>query len=193
MKQILLVLVLLILFVNQAISQNNLLADSTKTKHVIRVTEFDATNQYFKRFSFFSIDSNYYSDDSLKNKITIINFWFEACAPCIAEFDALNKLYDRFKSNKNFQFLSFTFEEKQEASKIADRSKLRYPIICVIRNAIYKLIFNLGFPTTIITDKTGQIKFIKSGGQENEKAANKEVDSLYSKKIEKPIIRKLIS
>jgi thiol-disulfide isomerase/thioredoxin len=184
MKKFFLTAVALIGLINCAISQNNFLADSIMQK-AFNENGFDEPDKYFEKFSNFSVDGKYYSGDSLKNKITVISFWFEGCAPCIAEFDALNKLYDRFKSNKNFQFLSFTFEEKQEASKIADRYKLRYPIICVSRNEIYQLIFNLGFPTTIITDRTGQIKFIKSGGQENEKAANKEVDSLYFKKIEK--------
>jgi thiol-disulfide isomerase/thioredoxin len=144
----------------------------------------DEPGKYFEKFSNFSTDGKYYSDDSLKNKITIINFWFEACAPCISEFDALNKLYNRFKTNPNFRFLFFTFESKESAQRVANSYHLSYSIICIERNTIYKLIFNLGFPTTMITDKTDKIRFIKSGGPEDEPAINKITDSLCSKKIE---------
>ena len=34
----------------------------------------------------------------LKEKIVVVNFWFKACAPCIAEMPALNKLADEFKN-----------------------------------------------------------------------------------------------
>ena len=151
---------------------------------------FDEPGKYFEKFSNFSADGKPYSEDSLKNKITIINFRFEACASCIAEFDALNKLYERFRSNKNFQFLSFTFELKENAKRVANSYHLSYPIICLERSSIYKLIFDLGFPTTMITDKTGKIKFIKSGGPEDEETANKVIDSLYSAKIEKLLSQK---
>lgn len=183
MKKFFLTAVALIGLINCAISQKHFLADSIMQK-AFAENGFDEPGKYFEKFYNFSADGKPYSEDSLKNKITIINFWFEACAPCIAEFDALNKLYDRFKSNKNFQFLSFTFETKENAQRVANSYHLSYPIICLERNTIYKLIFNLGFPTTMITDKTGTIKFMKCGGPEDEKAVSKTVDSLYSKKIE---------
>jgi peroxiredoxin len=184
MKQSALLLFFFACFFNVVFSQNNFLADSIMQK-AFYPDGFDEPGKYFEKFSNFSIDGKSYSDDSLKNKINIINFWFEACAPCIAEFDALNKLYERFKTNKNFQFLSFTFESKENGQRVANSYHLSYPIICLERNSIYKLIFNLGFPTTIITDRTGKVRLIKCGGPEDEEAVNKIVDSLYSKKIEK--------
>jgi thiol-disulfide isomerase/thioredoxin len=37
------------------------------------------------------------SNISLKGKVVFINFWFASCAPCIAEMEDLNKLYNKFK------------------------------------------------------------------------------------------------
>src|SRR5437762_1839939 len=42
------------------------------------------------------------SNDSLIGKVVLINFWFEGCQPCIAEFDALNELAQKLTENKNF-------------------------------------------------------------------------------------------
>ena len=48
------------------------------------------------------IDNNY-----LKGKTVFINFWFEACAPCIAEFEAFNEMYTKLKGNPNFDIHFF--------------------------------------------------------------------------------------
>lgn len=34
----------------------------------------------------------------LKGKVVVINFWFEACAPCIAEIPALNRLKEDYRT-----------------------------------------------------------------------------------------------
>jgi len=47
----------------------------------------------FDKFSAKTTSGITYTTDSLRNKISFINFWFEGCHPCIAEFPALNDLY----------------------------------------------------------------------------------------------------
>ena len=62
-----------------------------------------------KAFPAFSVDhdNKIFNNDSLKGKTVFINFWFAACPPCIAEFDALNDLYDSLHNKTNFEFISF--------------------------------------------------------------------------------------
>jgi len=52
-------------------------------------------------------------------------------------------------------------------------------------NDIRELIFNLGFPTTIITDKTGKITFIKCGGFNDEVHAGESIDTLFVPEIQR--------
>src|ERR1700677_4236159 len=47
-------------------------------------------------------------NDSLKGKVNFINMWEEHCAPCMAEMETLNKLYDTLKYNSDFQFISIS-------------------------------------------------------------------------------------
>jgi thiol-disulfide isomerase/thioredoxin len=143
------------------------------------------SNKFFKKFDAFSTDGNLYIDDSLKSKTTFINFWFEGCLPCIAEFPALNDLYDRYKTNSQFQFLSFTFESKETALRISEKYELKYPVIHIEREDIHRLIFNLGFPTSMITDKLGKIRFIICGGFQEKEKAKERIDSIYIKEIER--------
>lgn len=134
-----------------------------------------------------AINGMIYTKDSLKNKTTFINFWFEACTPCIAEFDALNDLFNKYKDFKDFHFLSFTFETKENALRIAKKYKLEYPIICVEPAKIHKLIFNLGFPTSIITDKKAEITFIICGGPSEKEYAKKRIETTYHTEIERQL------
>src|SRR5689334_20368114 len=45
----------------------------------------------------------------LKGKIVVLNFWFTACPPCLAEIPALNKLAKEYK-NKNVIFFGITYD-----------------------------------------------------------------------------------
>lgn len=174
--------ILLIISINAA-CQFPLLND-TSMSGALSSGGFRDSKKDFEYFRIVATDGKLYTNDSLKNKITFINFWFEGCAPCIAEFDALNNLYEKYKKNKDFQFLSFTFETTGDIIRIAKEYNLEYPILSVGREDIYKLIFNLGFPTTMLTDKLGKIRYIKCGGSPDKETAEEIVDSLYLKEIE---------
>ena len=171
-------------FSSSVISQNTLPVDTIKYK-ALQPAGYKDTNINFKPFSSFSTNGIKYTTDKLLSKITFINFWFEGCPPCIAEFAALNNLYNKYKKNKDFQFLSFTFENSEDALRIAGKYHLEYPILLLEKKNIYNLNLNNGFPTTMITDKSGKISFIKCGGFIEEEKAKQEVDSLYSKEIER--------
>jgi thiol-disulfide isomerase/thioredoxin len=47
------------------------------------------------------------NDDSLKEEAVLINFWFEGFHTCLAKFGALNELAEKWKRNKEFEFISF--------------------------------------------------------------------------------------
>ena len=118
----------------------------------------------FVPFGNSSLQGKLFTNEDLKNKITVINFWFEACAPCVAETDALNKLYSDFRANNNFQFISFTFDKSDAIKIFTDKNKIQYPIISISRDSCYLLNFKSGFPTTIVTDEKGKIAYYSCGG-----------------------------
>lgn len=171
-------------------SQNPLLTD-TRVLRAYSPNGLKDPKVYFKNFYAFTLTGEKYSKENLTQKVTLINFWFEACEPCLAEFEALNNLYNKFKVNKNFQFLSFTFENHESALTISRKYNMSYPILSFTRDSLYQLNFNLGFPSTIITDNQGKIRFIKCGGPQEKDQANKMVDSIYSKEVEQLLLERL--
>jgi thiol-disulfide isomerase/thioredoxin len=127
-------------------------------------------NKPFPPFSYTDrgeiIDNNY-----LKGKTVFINFWFEACAPCIAEFEAFNEMYTKLKGNPNFEFISFTFETSEKAEEIKNKYQIKYKIFSIRREECYRLNNNNGFPTSMIIDSLGLIKYRTSGGNSNKDKA----------------------
>lgn len=115
-------------------------------------------------FCGYSNNNKFYTAEDLKNKVTVINIWYEACAPCIAEMEALNNLYFDFKKNKNFQFFSFTYETTETINKIVKKYNICYPVISTSRDSCYILNFHTGFPTMIVSDTLGKVAYYGCGG-----------------------------
>ncbi len=184
-RALLLLFLSLIFFSISSFSQN--LLDTTMAKAMSEDGYLD-TKIPFKNFSHTSTGGKIYTNDSLKGKVTFISFWFEACAPCVAEFSALTSLYKKYGGHRDFQFLSFTFETTANALRVIEKYNLKYPVLCIEQKDIHQLIFQLGFPTNIITDKSGVISFIKCGGPTEEEKAREIVDSIYVKEIERLLL-----
>lgn len=140
-----------------------------------------------KPFPQFSIKANTKecSNKTLKGKVVFINFWFAACAPCMAEMDELNKLFEHFKQAKNFEFVSFTFESSNEIQLIKKKYNLHYNIFSISQDECYRLNNNNGFPTSIVLDSAGTVKYIHSGDRLNKK----EIKSYFTSKVY-PLISK---
>ena len=156
----------------------------TTMRKAIAQDGYQNTTQEFRQFHAKDLNGNSYSKDSLRNKVTFINFWMENCAPCLAEFGVLNELFNKYKDDKRFLFISFTYESKENALRVVNEYKLQYPVICLSREDIYRLNFTLGFPTNLISDRSASIKFIKCGGFDKMEKAKEEFENVYSKLIE---------
>lgn len=121
-----------------------------------------------------------YTSDNLKNKITFVNFWIESCLPCLAEVEVLNELYETFSPSNSFQYLSFTREEMQTATRFGLEKNIKYPIIPLSQLSCNYLNYGKGYPTSIIVDGTGKILFFSFGGAlDPEKAKTYVKEKIY--------------
>lgn len=118
-----------------------------------------------------SFNGHLLTNDSLKGKVVFINFWFEACPPCIAEMSALNELYKKFAVNKDFEFISFTYETTGRIRLLREKYHMQYKVASVSQQECYRLNQNNGFPTSIVLDKNGSIKDLFTGGSTDRKEA----------------------
>ena len=113
----------------------------------VSIPEFDIADMY----------NNRVRTKDLKGKINVINFWFKACAPCVAEIPDLNILFKKYKS-KEINFFAVTTDSTSEIVNFLKKHPFDFTII-PNGNDLFRKKFKLmwGMPFTIITDKNNVI------------------------------------
>ena len=104
------------------------------------------------------------NNDSLRGKVVMINFWFEGCHPCMAEMDALNELFEKLKSNKDFKLVSISTDNEETINRVKQKFAIKYEIIPVDRKECSQIMFDCGFPLSIVLDKNGRINYFHAAG-----------------------------
>jgi len=168
-----------------------LLSTIVKSQHYVSWDFIDSSNKVeqgnigknFPAFNAKDINGNTFSNSTLAGKITLINFWFEGCHPCVAEFEALNEIFEKFRNNKLFNFITFTFDDTLTINENLKKYSLRFPIISMSEEECHRLNFGRGFPTNMIVTKDAKVAFIKSGGPTDSKIASEEIDSTLVPKL----------
>ena len=120
----------------------------------------------FRNFSGQDYDGNTV-DESLfsGNAVTVINFWFTGCKPCVAELSKLNELNDAIKSmgGEVVGINTETFDGNETAIKEAaavlesQGAKYRNLSIDASSDAGKYASDIMAFPTTILVDRNGNI------------------------------------
>lgn len=126
----------------------------------------------YDQFSFTTKGDSTFSNADLNGKVTFINFWFETCAPCVAEFEALNRLYLQYKNDNRFIFVSFTSDTPETVAAVKQKYGLEFPVLSIKKEECYRLNQQNGFPTSIVLNKNGIIQFIHTGGSLKQEEVN---------------------
>ena len=126
----------------------------------------DESTGVFKGFKGKGLDGNDV-DDSLfaKNKVTVVNFWFSGCKPCVGELSKLNELNEKLKEmggevvGINTDTLDNNEAGIKEAKEILKAQGASYKNLTFDSNStVGKYAGNImAFPTTVLVDKDGNI------------------------------------
>ena len=126
----------------------------------------DESTGVFKGFKGKDLDGNDV-DDSLfaKNKVTVVNFWFSGCKPCVGELSKLNELNETLKKmggevvGINTDTLDNNEAGIKEAKEILKAQDASYKNLTFDSNStVGKYAGNImAFPTTVLVDKDGNI------------------------------------
>lgn len=126
----------------------------------------DESTGVFKGFKGKDLDGNDV-DDSLfaKNKVTVVNFWFSGCKPCVGELSKLNELNETLKEmggevvGINTDTLDNNEAGIKEAKEILKAQGASYKNLTFDSDsAVGKYAGNImAFPTTVLVDKDGNI------------------------------------
>jgi thiol-disulfide isomerase/thioredoxin len=103
-------------------------------------------------------------------KITVLDFWYMECFPCVKAIPEIEKLHEKYKG-KNVQFYGVNHIDNKEfnISKIPQflqYNKMEYPTILIDAD-VTKSFKIIAWPTFYIIDEKGRIAYGTLGYEEN--------------------------
>lgn len=120
----------------------------------------------FPAFEGKDLDGNPVTSELFKNNaVTVVNFWFSACAPCIGELGELNEL-DQMLREKGGAVIGINADTIggdesmiMEAKSILEKKDAKYQNIYFPADSeAGKLTYSItAFPTTMVVDRNGNI------------------------------------
>ena len=126
----------------------------------------DESTGVFKGFKGKDLDGNDVAYSLFaKNKVTVVNFWFSGCKPCVGELSKLNELNEKLKEmggevvGINTDTLDNNEAGIKEAKEILKAQGASYKNLTFDSNStVGKYAGNImAFPTTVLVDKDGNI------------------------------------
>lgn len=116
--------------------------------------------------AFVDMQGNPIAESTWKNKVVIVDFWATWCVPCMQEMPYIQKLYDKYKSNPNVQFMIVNSGSRNtlaDAQGWNGNKKYSFPVFYTNDPAVGdKFKFNV-IPATYVIDKEGNIRFANIG------------------------------
>ncbi len=122
-------------------------------------------------FSCNGIDGAHLNNNKLKGKVTVLNFWFTHCKPCVAEFASLNKLVETYH-DKDVEFISFAMDKKAVLDTFLTTHPLQYAVVPGATSVMDTFKIS-SYPTNMILDKDWRVvQIITGGGGDDDKLKN---------------------
>jgi peroxiredoxin len=106
------------------------------------------------------------SNQSLKGKTVVLNFWFVGCVPCQEEMPLLNRLTQTYQDKDDIIFLSFSRSSKSETKKFLSKNEFKYEVVTDAKPIAQT--FNVsGYPSNFIIDKEGIVRYVGIGSSDD--------------------------
>ena len=110
-----------------------------------------------------ALAENYTLSELLKTKkAVVLNFWFEGCSPCRAEFPYLENAYKKYAEDIEVLAINPYDGTAQSVMTYAANLGLTFPVIK--GEGYWQSSLNLtAFPTTVVIDRYGMIAMVHTG------------------------------
>ena len=119
-------------------------------------------NQTEESFSILSdLEGKSFDLNLYEGNVIILNIWATWCKPCIAEFESLEKVREKFK-DKNIKIVAVSNEDLKLINSFLDKRNFDLEFIKLNGDLSYFNAYSL--PTTVVFDKNGDESFRLTGG-----------------------------
>lgn len=145
-------------------------------------------NKPLPSFSLMDIAGKQVSNESLRGKILVLNFWSTTCAPCIQEMPHLSELKSKYVE-KNVTFVAFAPENSEKIKHGIAKRNFTYTLVPDAQ-PLFNLLGLEGYPFHFVVNETGIVKAIYSGSRVNAGTKQVELDSRLVEAIDKVVTAK---
>ena len=153
----------------------------------------DGSMQKFPAFEGKDLDGNTVKSSELfaKNAVTVVNFWFTTCNPCVGELSELESLHQELtkKGGGVVGINSFTLGGDEaaisEAKSVLSKKGVTYPnVYFPAQGEAGKFVENVfAYPTTYVVDRSGNIVGDPIVGAITDKSQMESLNSLINKAL----------
>ena len=127
--------------------------------HVGALVGVDSGPATSPQYRYVTLDGEEISDESLRGKVVLVNFWATWCTPCRVEMPLLEQMAARHK-DAGFVIVGLAVDRvstEQVRAFVKDRG-VTYPIAHVDGAAEQVFGGVRGYPTSFLIDRTGKIR-----------------------------------
>ena len=153
----------------------------------------DGSMQKFPAFEGKDLDGNTVKSDELfsANAVTVVNFWFTTCNPCVGELSELESLHQELtkKGGGVIGINSFTLGGDEaaisEAKSVLSKKGVTYPnVYFPAQGEAGKFVENVfAYPTTYVVDRNGNIVGDPIVGAITDKSQMESLNNLINKAL----------
>lgn len=115
-------------------------------------------------FSITTSEGEYISLDDLKGKVVLLDFWGTWCGPCVASLPSLRELNKKYSKHETFVMLGISSDgDEDKWSNFIVKEKMVWPQFLDRQRVVQSAFKVSAFPTYIVLDHEGVIRFRTSG------------------------------
>lgn len=176
--------------IGKAIAQKNRVEgdrEITITFEILAVDPFEAftrkwVGQPLPSFALKDVSGQSYTNHSLQDKLTVLNFWSVTCGPCLLEMAQLSELVSTY-ANKDVLFLAPAPEDVTRVQKTLAKRRFTYTVLPQAQSLFSALGIN-SYPYHMVIDKKGIIQAIYHGSQVDTKTNQALLDQRIASSVE---------
>ena len=123
-----------------------------------------ARTPFAPQFSFTTLEKQQISNANLRGKVVLLDFWGTWCPPCRESVPILRDLNKRFSSKGGFQLIGVSSDDDEDVWKtFIAAQKMDWSEYIDLSGTVQESFKIESFPTFIVVDKDGVIRFRQSG------------------------------
>ncbi len=129
--------------------------------HLAAVVGIETGNDLVERpqFAVTSLEGTSITDETLRGKVVLVNFWATWCPPCRVEMPLLQAMADRHREAGLVVLgLSRDLGPPDDVRQFLATRDITYPVAIVGRDAEARFGGIRGYPTSFLLDRTGRIR-----------------------------------